>query len=173
MDCSGFWPAFINGLVAFGTLSAVIVALFGNWIRLTFFPPLLKVQLLNSEGEKISMRDSKTGQIVDEARYYHLVVSNDRRWFTATNTDVHLTQIDVPAPGGGYRVEWRADVPIQCRNQLFNPLRHDIGSPKDFDVCSVRKSGILQIHPIVPSNNPNDRTKRTVRCDSLISGAVH
>ncbi len=92
------WSLFVNVFVAIGTIGSVIVALFGNWIRLTFFPPRLSIGLLNTEGEKITLTNSATGQVVDEARYYHLLVSNGRRWFTATNVDVRLLQIEEPAP---------------------------------------------------------------------------
>ncbi len=156
----------VNILVATGTLGAVVVALFGNWIQLRFFPPKLTIGLLDPDGEKVDVTTS-TGQKVDEARYYHLLVSNSRRWFTARNVDVRLLQIEEPAPGGGWRTIWQATAPISCRNQAFNPMKHDIGSDMDFDICSVRKSGRVQIHPIlVPNNLP---TVWTPPCDLILS----
>lgn len=158
---------FVNILVAVGTIGSVIVALFGNWIRLKFFPPSLTVGLLNNEGGKISVSNATTGQKVDEARYFHLLVSNSRRWFTATNTDVRLLQVEEPAPGGGWRTTWRATVPIHCRNQASNPLKHDIGSAMDFDICSVWKSGKVHIHPIIVPNNLT--TAWNGACDLILS----
>lgn len=147
------WSLFVSVLVAIGTIGSVIVALFGNWIRLKFFPPNLMVRLMDKEGEKVDARDMATGQKVDEARYYHLLVSNNRRWFTATNTYVCLVQLEEPAAGGNWRTTWKASVPIHCRNQASNPLKHDIGSDMDFDICSVWKSGKVQIHPIIAPYN--------------------
>ena len=161
------WSLFVNVLVAIGTIGSVIVALFGNWIRLTFFPPKLSIGLLNSEGEEIAITNSATGEAVDEARYYHLIVSNSRRWFTATGVDVRLLQIEESAPGGGWRTTWRAVAPIQCRNQASNPLKHEIGSAMDFDICSVRKSGRLYLHPIIAPNNL--KTNWNGPCDVILS----
>lgn len=153
MGCS--WLAqTINGFVALGTLSAVGVALFGNWFRLRYFPPLLRIRLLNNDGEYITMTNRETGAVAGEARYYHLIASNPRRWFAATNTDVRLIQIEEATADGSYRVEWVGDVPIHCRNQSHNPLKHDIGPSKHFDVCSVLNQGsCILLHPILTPNN--------------------
>ncbi len=158
---------YVNILVAIGTIGSVIVALFGNWIRLTFSPPNLIVGLLSDEGEKIDVSNATTGQKVDEARYYHLLVSNRRRWFTATNTDVRLLQVEEPAPGGSWRTTWKATVPIHCRHQESNPLKHNIGSAMDFDICSVWKTGRVQIHPIIAPNNL--KTVWNGPCDLILS----
>jgi hypothetical protein len=160
------WSLFVNSLVAIGTIGAVIVALFGNWIRLRFFPPKLSIGLLDTEGEKVPVTNP-AGHVVDEARYYHLLVSNSRRWFPAKNVDVRLLQLEEPAPGGGWRIASGAIAPMMCRNQAFNPMKHDIGSDMDFDICSVRKSGKVLLHPIFAPNNL--QTVWNGACDLILS----
>lgn len=133
----------INALVALGTIGTVIAALFGNILRAKFRPPLLRVKLLTSTGEKHKTND-------DDIRYYHLQVSNEnRRWSPATNLDVRLIRLEKPGPDDELQVTWMADVPIRCRHQELYPLQQEIGSPIDYDLCSVRKSGFFELHPII------------------------
>jgi hypothetical protein len=143
----------VNGLVAIGTLLTVIAALYGNILRAKFRPPLLRVSLVNSAGEKTVVTNRHTGEQVEAVRYYHLRVSNEnRRWSTATNLGVHLIRLDEPGPDGQLQVTWTGDAPIQCRHQEIYPLRQDIGSPVDYNLCSVSKS-VLSLHPISVPNN--------------------
>jgi hypothetical protein len=120
------WSLIWSAFGAVGTIGAVVLALFGEWIRRKLFPPQLKIALLNREGEKISITTGNS-QFLDESRYYHLIVSNSRRAFPATDLDVRLIRIGEPAPGGELRTVWTGDVPIHCRNQAFNPLKHRVG----------------------------------------------
>ena len=146
------WSLIWTALSAVGTISAVLVALFGDWLRRTLNPPRLALTLLNQEGEKITVR-SGNGQAVDEARYYHFIVSNSNRASPATNLDVRLVRIDEPAPGGETKTTWTGDLPIHCRNQAHNPQKHSIGGSMHFDICNVLKSGVVRLCPIFyPSN---------------------
>jgi len=76
----------IQAIAAFATVAAVFVALFQDWIRYTFLPPKLKIELHNYEGVVISGGEAKT-------IYYHLKVVNYRRWSVARNCEVLLVEI--------------------------------------------------------------------------------
>jgi hypothetical protein len=174
------WYMFVNVLVALGTIGSVIAALFGNILRAKFRPPRLQVKLLTPAGEKTTLTNSQTGAYIDDIRYYHLQISNEnRRWSTATNLDVRLIRIEEPGPDSQLQITWMGDIPIHCRHQSLYPLKQEIGSPIDYDLCSVRKAGILTLHPIIVPNNLNAERKgacqlvasfqvKSSRCDSDI-----
>jgi hypothetical protein len=141
----------VNGFVAVGTVGAVIVALFFDHLRAKFWPPTLNVSLLSDEGEKVDF-DGGTGV---EGRFYHLRIENGRRWSPATSVGLHLLRFEKRGVDGNFEPEWAGDVQIRCRNQWLYSLQREIGSPVDYDICSV-KSGQnpeLQIYPIVRPNN--------------------
>ncbi len=148
------WYMLVNVLVALGTIGSVAAALFGNILRARFRPPILRVRLVDAAGEKTTFSNSQTGQYIDDVRYYHLHVTNDnRRWSPATNLDVRLIRVEEPGPDGQLQLTWLGDVPIHCRHQALYPLKQEIGSPIDYDLCSVRKSRVLSLHPIIAPNN--------------------
>lgn len=154
-------------LVAIGTIGAVIAALFGDYLLDKFWPPKLQLQHLDPEGDLTTLRNVASGAYIDDARYYHVQVSNDRHWRPATNLDVRLVQVEEPGPDGQPQVKWVGDSPICCRDQHLHPLRHTIGSSLDFDICSVLKNAMrLQLHPIVAPNNL--RTQRVGPCHLVL-----
>jgi len=145
----------VTGLAALGTLGTVVAALFGNILRAKFRPPKFQVSLLTPEGEKTTLTNQQTGEYMDDVRYYHLHVSNEnRRWSPAANTDLRLIRIEEPGPDGQLQVTWVGDIPISCRHQNLYPLKQEIGSPIDYDLCSVCKNAqTLSLHPIIAPNN--------------------
>ncbi|PYT66222.1 MAG: hypothetical protein DMG39_27220 [Acidobacteria bacterium] len=81
-DQQFWWNWGVNLSVAVFTFLAVLVALFGEKLRARFFPPILKLKLLRKEGEKAPLtRLNEQGVVehVDDSRYYHLHVWNERR----------------------------------------------------------------------------------------------
>lgn len=146
------WSLIWSALTAVGTIGAVLLALFGDWIRGTLFPPRLTISLLDRGGEPIKITTGN-GQFVSDSRYYHLIVSNIRRWSPATDLDVRLVRIDEPGVGGELRNVWVGEVPIHCRNQAQNPQKHKIGHFVHFDICNVRKNGEVHLCPYLYPNN--------------------
>ena len=72
---------FVNVLIAIGTIGAVIVALFGNWLRFRMFPPILNIRLLDPEGEgPLPVTRHKWWRISGLRPVVSLPVSNGRRW---------------------------------------------------------------------------------------------
>ena len=91
-----WWPQLA---VAVGTIGAVLVALFGQAFRAKFFPPKLSLRLENTSGEAIQESAWK-------ARYYHLRVSNSRRWSPAHEVRVVLLREEEPGPNEDLQVIW-------------------------------------------------------------------
>lgn len=92
-DQQFWWNWGVNLAVAVGTLGAVVVALFGEYLRPK---PRLKLKLLRKEGEKTLLTRIESGEYADDVGYYHLRISNERRWCPAENTQVYLTRLEEP-----------------------------------------------------------------------------
>lgn len=147
-----WWNWWVNFAVAAGTLLLAAVAMFGEKLRARFFPPLLGLKIWSKEGEKTQLID-QTGKFLDDTRYYYVVVSNQRRWSPATQTQVFITRLEVPGPSGDLQVKWFGDIPVRWRNQESVPLLRTIGPNTDCDFCRVERKGLLVLMPLVPANN--------------------
>jgi len=159
-SCPVFLDHHTSFLTAFATLAAVIVALFKNEIRNHLFPVRLQIHLKNTTGEltKINFNqlDASTGSVTLhslDARYYHLLVSNESRWRTANQTQVFLHKVEEQGPGGKFQSLWVGEVPMEWQHQSIYPHARNIGQPLSCDLCSVVKSNYLQLHPLIAPNS--------------------
>ena len=158
-----WWNWVVNLGVAVGTLLTVGVALFGEQLRAKVFPPRLKLKLLRKEGEKTQLR-SNLGVVVDDVRYFHLQVWNERRWSPAEQVQVYLTRLAEPGPSDELQVTWVGNVPLRWRDQEVVPLLQTVGAAKDCDFCMVqKKEGTLSLMPLLVPNNLNARRQGKCR----------
>jgi hypothetical protein len=145
-----WWNWWVQFGVAVSTLTAAIVALFGEAFRRKFFLPKLELALLGSEGEKTEVVSTEgTTRKSAAVRYYHLQVSNSRRWSPATDVQVHLLQVEERGPSAKLQIAWSVAVPLIWRHQDVFPTSRTIGAPGDVDVCSVREDRVLQLQVLV------------------------
>jgi hypothetical protein len=147
-----FWLNFVvSAAVALGTLSAVVVALFGR----RWYPPMLKMDILNRIGEKTFTTILLANVPGDEqVRFFHIKVWNERRWSTANQTQVFLMAIEEKAPNDQWQVTWRGNVPMRWRDQEFTSLTQTIGAPRDSDFCMVEKDRrVISLMPLIAPNN--------------------
>ena len=131
-----------DALVALGTFLAVLAALFGDWLKHRIFKPGLRLELSNPRGTQTRIAISAPGKDgggtrTSDSRYYHLRVSNDKRWPQATNVQVFLLQVEEPGPGGTLQVTWTGDIPLVWRHQQIYPLTRTIGAAAECDFFSV------------------------------------
>jgi hypothetical protein len=154
-DQQFWWNWWVNFAVAAGTFLAVFVALFGEWVRARVFPPRFRLGLVRKEGERTQLTALVSGvsTFIDDVRYYHLRVSNRRRWSPATDVQVCLTRIEEPGRDGHTQVTWVGNVPIRWRDQELVPLLRTLGSAADCDLCRVEKSKGLFLMPLILPNN--------------------
>jgi hypothetical protein len=138
------WGVSFCGAVA--TVGVVLVALFGEFFRSKLFSPVLQLQLLRAEGEKGKIfypsQDGTSGRFED-ARYYHVQVSNKRRRLSpAQNVQVFLTRVEEPGPDAQLQVTWL--VRYLCGGEISKfPLSHKpsvVRWPVTY-ALSVRTSG--------------------------------
>src|SRR5688572_16068307 len=107
-----WWNWAVDAAVAIATFGAVLVALFGQGFRAKFVPPRLALTLLNPDGEMTRCRlqwQAENGEITgrtEDCRYYHLRVSNARRWSPASQVQVQLLQMEEPAANGELQIAW-------------------------------------------------------------------
>jgi hypothetical protein len=149
-----WWNWWVSAAVAFGTVAAALVALFGQAFRSKFFPPRLSLSLVKPEGERTPVKLSwlENGEArsrLEEARYYHLRVSNDRRWSPANQVQVFLLRTEELGPDGELRTTWVGDVPMRWRSQETFPIARTIGPSADADLCCVVKGKWLELLPLV------------------------
>ena len=159
-----WWNWAVNLGVAVATVAAVLVALFGDWIKARLFRPNLSVSLVSSGGElTTAVLLSPNGETREEkARFYHLRVRNLVRWPTATQVQVHLIRLEEPGPDGELKLKWAGDVPLRWKFQEIHPIARTVGPYADSDLCSVVKGKWLELHPlIVPNNLPARRREKT------------
>src|SRR5712691_4753665 len=78
-----WWNWWVSLGAAIATLAAVLVALFGDWIKARLFSPKLVLSLRNATGERTTVTlqwqtEQGLQQRIEEARYYHVRVSNQQ-----------------------------------------------------------------------------------------------
>ena len=140
-----WWGWWVNLSAAVATFLAVLVALFGDWTKAYLFSPKLMLELRNPVGVKTTIvlqwqsEEGERRQRTEDARYYHVRVSNEARWPSATQVQVYLVRVEEPGPDGELQVTWSGEIPIQWTNQQIYPLARTIGPPADIDLCSVVK----------------------------------
>ena len=161
-----FWLSLIAQVaIAVGTIAAVIVALFGGWLRARFAPPKLTLRLETNDGVKIPVNltapDGNTRQT--EGRWYHLRVENERRWSPATQVQVFLLRIEEPDAAGEDRLTWIGEMPMRWRHQEIHPRVRTIGYPADCDLCSVIKEKWLELNLLITPSEINAKRRDACR----------
>jgi hypothetical protein len=158
--CNGnFWQA----ISAIATTFAVLVALFGQAFRAKFFPPKLSLRLLSAAGELTNVTLSwieKNALMKRDipGRYYHVCVSNSRRWSPSQQVQIMLLVVEEPAADGRLLPVWTGELPLGWRHKDVYPVMRTIGSEACVDICSVTKDDVtaqtlLHLHPLIAPNN--------------------
>jgi hypothetical protein len=87
----------IQALIAFGTVSVAVLAIWGPWIRSKLVPPKLTLVPHNLRG--IVTRFTNGPRVI----YYQLKVCNLRPWVPARNSRVLLRRIELRGPDQVFR----------------------------------------------------------------------
>jgi hypothetical protein len=105
---------------------AVVVALFGDWLKAKWFRPTLILSLsTRSDGiqTKVRLEAPDGTSRLEDARYWFLTVSTAKRWPVANDVRVCLTQIEAPGPDGLMRPVWvSSELPVLWDFQEIRPL---------------------------------------------------
>jgi hypothetical protein len=165
------WKFWVDVVIAIGTLAAVVVALFGEWLRARMFSPKLTLTLASPRGDPtpVTVTAPNGTSRVEQARYYRLRVSNQVPWPKATQTRVQLIRLEEPGPDGQLQLKWAGEVPLQWTNQQIVPLERTIGSSATCDLCSVVRGKWLELHPVIMPSNLEDLARRRTAANITVS----
>jgi hypothetical protein len=148
VSSSSIWEA----LSAIGTLGAVLVALFGNWIVARLWPPQLRISL---QDDTSVAEPTNMGSYFTLSRWCHIVVENLRRWVPARDVRILLQRVEQGNAQGAFDVLWQGEVPLQWSHQTMKPAAMTIGAPEFADLCSIFKDPAgrhrLELHPLFRS----------------------
>lgn len=87
----------VNIIVAFGTIAIAVLAIWGDKFRAWFAGPHLTMVPHNLRGSVVPLTNGPL------SIFYHLRVVNRRRWTSATNCRVLLTNLWRRGPGGSFQ----------------------------------------------------------------------
>ncbi len=151
-DSQFWWNWGVQFGIAAGTIGAVVLALFGDWIRSRLAPARLSLAYENaSKGVKTPVTlTSPDGSVrTEEGRYYYLRVHNARRWVPVTGVQVFLLRLEERDPAGRMQPAWIGEVPMRWRDQEVHPLARTIGAPAECDLCAVIKGKWIELQTLI------------------------
>lgn len=150
-----WWNWTVQALTAVGTVSAVAVALFGNWIVTRLWSPKLCIALRQPERCPRELRRSDGARTMTDSVWYHVRVENAERNSPAKDVRLFLLTLFEADASGALQLQWSGEVPLLWSHQTFKPLAPTIGLADEADLCSLTKNpnGLhkLELHPLFRS----------------------
>ena len=121
-----FWTDIgVKAVSAIGTVSAVIVALFGAKLRSVLMPPRLTLSLKERRGLRVGFTIPIDGgsDAQTYARWYFARVENGTRWNSADGVYIFILSIEPQDASGTFNVQWKGEMPLKWRHQHFSRRR--------------------------------------------------
>jgi len=148
MTAYEWWTLAIRGAGVVASVIVAVLAVWGDFFRSRLAGPKLHVGLLNPDGE----RTSWTGNI--PTRFYHLRVSNGRRWAPARNARVVVTKLARAAADQTFAV-LPLSGPLQLTWQFpkTSPQYSVVGPDHTCDLGYIRPDRDFTLSPYVTPNN--------------------
>jgi hypothetical protein len=135
LDALATWAQVVG---AIGTMLAVIVALFGAQLRRLLLRPRLDIGIGRKRGVPFA---ECAGGGDKPARWYHLHVSNPRRWPPISSVSVILYRIEWRDGDGRFKPAWEGALPVPWRYPDTMEKTPDIGFARDCDLCVITFDG--------------------------------
>lgn len=157
----------IQVVIAIVTFFAVLVALFGDWLKSKLFRPKLRLDLSDRRGIATVARldDHQTGESrYEDARYWFLTVSNGTAWPVAERVWVCLMQLAERDAGNAWRPNWSGEMPIRWDVYEVHGDRRDIGLNAEAALLAVVKDKFLDLLPNLYLNNLKWRYRQAEQC---------
>jgi hypothetical protein len=131
--------SFNDALAAWSTFAAVVVALLAFWVP-KWIRPVLTLRLASREGVHQRVRvTAPDGTGRDGAgRYFHLRVTNERRYVKAHNVQVVLLRLE-EHNGDQYVDRWAGGngIPMVWQHEHATGRVRNVGPPAYADLCHV------------------------------------
>jgi hypothetical protein len=156
------WTVKLLGMLA--TVAAVIVALFGYWLRQRIDPPRLGLAHSNAEGWQgvIYELDAATNRAKYQISgiWHHVRVHNESRRNPVTRVHIFLLSIEAPDASGVFKpIGQTPPAALIWRFETGNPKPKTIGRPEECDLCHVLKdTGELRLSPLIKGQVPDTFT---------------
>ena len=126
----------IQGLIALGTISLALVALWGDWFMDKLGGPKLKIEPHDFFGNLAKFGDGTTGI------YYHIKVINlsKRKWIPAKNVSILVKEIYIKGENGIFK-EKRIIVPyhLTWSPKEFSPTFQTFKNEKICAICFIKE----------------------------------
>jgi hypothetical protein len=152
-DPQFWWNWWVQLATAFATFLAVLVALFLDWFRARFFPPVLDLRLVDVRGappvKTFVMAPGQQIAFETVSRWYHVQVTNKRRMTAATDVQVCLLAIETPNAAGQYVERNTGAIPFTVRHDAVVRPGRMIGPPVEWNFCSISREYEPQGGPIL------------------------
>jgi hypothetical protein len=142
------WNLVVQSAVGVGTILVAVLAIWGDLARSWWSGPKLKVRLLTGSGELTTIADGTP------VRYYHVKVTNGRKWSPPRNVRVLITKILLPASDGSW-VDRSFSGPLQLTWQFpqFRTPFSFIGPDDVSDLGYIPKGQRFILSPYIVPNN--------------------
>jgi hypothetical protein len=153
-DTQFWWNWWVQLATALATFLAVVTALFLDWFRAKFFPPVLELRFVDVRGAPpvktfvhVELPDQPPQEYETVGHWYHVQVTNKRRMSRATDTQVYLLAVETQNAAGQYVRRPTGAIPFGVRHEVFVRPGRIIGPPVEWDFCNVAKEVPLRGGP--------------------------
>ena len=148
------WGNVAQWVGGIGTIIVAILAIWGDRIRtLLGLGPKLVLELHDHMGEYNELRDDKNN-IVGHGRWYHLRVSNVRKWTKAINVRIVIIELTKPAADGSFiRQPLSGPLQLMWRLSHFHTLFSNVGPDDICDLGNIFRGGDFKLTPFVFPGN--------------------
>jgi hypothetical protein len=133
------------------TFAAVVVALFGPWLRHKLTPSRLRIKLASPDGHFSPAHIQVGGKTeITNSRWYHIRVENERsRWSPVTQVQVFLMRVEERNAGEDYNEVWSGEIALKWRHMPPEVGGRTVGHSIESDLISVFQIGTLMGHPVL------------------------
>lgn len=159
-----FWTDLtVKALGSLATVLAVVIALFGPWLRYRISPPRLSIKLSKTEGMPATLYslDSKTNTATYQTSgiWYHIQVDNETRWNPVTGVHIFLLSIEAPDASGDPKSIWDGYAALGWRHDP-NPEPKVIGYRAECDLCYILRDPLeVRFSPLIKGQIPERFTE--------------
>lgn len=138
----------VDLMIALGTITVAILAIWGNYWISILTPPKLKIVVQNIHGERTSLNNSKSSI---PTIYYHLKIINERTWSPAKNCKVKLSAVEKNMMNGDVKkFSFNALPTFSWAPAELNGHNMDISHEQSFDFLRLIQ-GKDHIEPVLIS----------------------
>jgi hypothetical protein len=167
-------------LTAIGTLLVAIAAIYGDRIRGFLFSPDLRVSLYDPRGEFSPQRfktveNGVPVESIRKTRWYHVQISNDKRFAVAHEVQVLIATLEKSGPNGLPMPTYAAgQLPLRWQHQEVYPAAtRTIGRPERADPLYVTETKELALTPLFfPSSLQVTYRGRTTLWITIFAGSI-